>query len=125
MSAFYKDYKEWLSMFKIIRETPDNESETVEYDEYSKPISSTTEEISVYGILEEKRASFVEISDRSKTESFKTFICDLYDINGNEIILKHSDKVKDTETDKTYRILDINSLLQHHYECEVQVLEVS
>lgn len=127
MSEFYDDYKEWLSTFKLIRET--ESSEEVEYDSFGNPIEENNEEndneISVYGILEERRAAFVEIGDRSKSESFKTFICDIYDTLGDPIELKYTDKIKDPSDDKIYRILDINKLLQHHYECQVQIVEVS
>jgi len=125
MSEFYNDYKEWLSTFKVIRETED--SEEVEYDAFGNPkeTENNENEISVYGILEERRAAFVEIGDRSKSESFKTFICDTYDTLGDPLELKYTDKIKDPLDDKIYRILDINKLLQHHYECQVQIVEVS
>jgi len=39
MSEFYNDYKEWLSTFKVIRETED--SEEVEYDAFGNPKKKT------------------------------------------------------------------------------------
>lgn len=123
MSEFYDDYKEWLSVFKIIREV--EESDSPNYNIYGESDSTTPEEIPVYGIIEERTSTFVEISDRSKSEVFKSFICDMYDTVGNPIELKFTDKIKDPSSNKIYKIEDINSLLQHHYECKVQALEVS
>lgn len=124
MTEFYEDYQEWLNLFNIYSEGESSDEE--DYDIYGESSDNPPEPLfSLYGYIETSRASLTEISDRHSKETFRLFICDTEDTDENTIELKENYRIAKDGTEEQYKIVSINKYLDHHFECEVQRIEVS
>lgn len=115
ISEFRRDFEDFLKPYVIFESSPHSQLNEEGYE-----VAAETDLFRVLGFIEVRRGSLIELGDRMTVETHRMLFCDVYSMNGQEVELKKSYKIREEDTGNLYQIMDIDKPLGHHFEIRLQ-----